>query len=131
MNQLRSNYRYLKNQASEEKFIFDVTRLSNAQYLAIIDFLKSMHINIDEIDETDMSFIQEVLSIICEYGKIHPTKFVSVRSELIWWQLSHSSKKIQSAAQKEYYNLVNGFRQWIGPNTSLTCLLYTSDAADE
>ena len=79
-----------------------------------------MHINIDEIDETDMSFIQEVLSIICEYGKIHPTKFISVRSELIWWQLSHSSKKIQSAAQKEYYNLINGFRQWIGPNTSLT-----------
>ena len=120
VNQLRSNYRYLKKLASEEKFIFDVTRLSNTQYLAIIDLLKSMHINIDEIDEIDMSFIQEVLSIICEYGKIHPTKFISVRSELIWWQLSHSSKKIQSAAQKEYYNLINGFRQWIGPNTSLT-----------
>ena len=119
VNQLRSNFRYLKKLASEEKFIFDVTRLSNTQYLAIIDLLKSMHINIDEIDETDMSFIQEVLSIICEYGKIHPTKFISVRSELIWWQLSHSSK-IQSAAQKEYYNLINGFRQWIGPNTSLT-----------
>ena len=67
VNQLRSNFRYLKKLASEEKFIFDVTKLSNKQYLAIIDLLKSMHINIDEIDETDMSFIQEVLSIICEY----------------------------------------------------------------
>ena len=29
VNQLRSNFRYLKKLASEEKFIFDVTRLSN------------------------------------------------------------------------------------------------------
>ena len=79
-----------------------------------------MHINIDDADDIDMSFIQEILSIICEFGKNHPTKFVSVRAELIWWQLSNSPTQIGSAAQKEYYNLINGFRQWLGPNTSLT-----------
>ena len=73
-----------------------------------------MHINIDDIDKTDMSFIQEVLSIICEYGKIHPTKFVSVRSELIWWQLSHSSKNTIRCS-KEYYNLINGFSNGLVP----------------
>ena len=50
----------------------------------MIDLLKTMHIKIDNADETDMSFIQDILSLICEYGKIHlATKFISVRSELI------------------------------------------------
>ena len=120
VNQLRSNYRYLKNNSTNEKFVFDVAKLSNIQYLSIIDLLKTMHINIDDADDIDMSFIQEILSIICEFGKNHPTKFVSVRAELIWWQLSNSPTQIGSAAQKEYYNLINGFRQWLGPNTSLT-----------
>ena len=120
VNQLKSNYRYLKNNSNNEKFNFDVTRLSNEQYLLIIDLLKTMHINIDNADSIDMNFIQDILSIICEYGKIHPTKFISVRAELIWWQLSNSPTQIRSAAQKEYYNLINGFRHWIGPNTSLT-----------
>ena len=65
-----------------------------------------MHINIDDADDIDRSFIQDILFIICEYGKIHPTKFISVRSELIWWQLSNSPTKIRSTAQKEYYNLI-------------------------
>ena len=79
-----------------------------------------MHIDIDTADDIDMDFIQDVLSILCEYGKNHPTKFVSARSELIWWQLSKSPMQIRSSAQKAYYNLINGFRLWLGPNTSLT-----------
>ena len=86
-----------------------------------------MHINIDNADRIDKNFIQDILSIICEYGKIHPTKFISVRAELIWWQLSNSPTQIRSAAQKEYYNLINGFRQWIGPNTSLTIARETKE----
>ena len=31
-----------------------------------------------------------------------------------------SPSQIKSSAQKEYYDLINGFRQWLGPNTSLT-----------
>ena len=120
VNQLKSNYRYLKKNTKNEKFNFDVARLSSEQYSLIIDILKTMHINIDDADDIDMSFIQDILFIICEYGKIHPTKFISVRSELIWWQLSNSPTQIRSTAQKEYYNLINGFRQWIGPNISLT-----------
>ena len=83
VNQLKSNYRYLKNNSNNEKFNFDVTRLSNEQYLLIIDLLKTMHINIDNADSIDMNFIQDILSIICEYGKIHPTKFILVRAELV------------------------------------------------
>ena len=120
VNQLKANYKYFKNNSKNSEFIFDVKRLSNNQYLSLIDLLKTMHIKIDNADATDMSFIQDILSLICEYGKIHPTKFISVRSELIWWQLSNSPTQIRSTAHKEYYNLISGFRSWLGPNSSLT-----------
>ena len=101
-------------------FNFDINQISNKQYHSLINLLKTIHIDIDNADDIDMDFIQDILSVICDYGKKHPTKFVSARSELIWWQLSKSPKQIRSSAQKAYYNLINGFRLWLGPNTTLT-----------
>ena len=120
VDQLRSHFKFLKQNSNSEKFNFDIEHISKKQYTALISLLKTMHASIDTLDRIDMNFIQDVLSIICEYGKRHPTKFISARSELIWWQLSKSPTKILSTAQKEYYNLINGFRIWLGPNTSLT-----------
>ena len=90
------------------------------QYSRLIKLLQDLHNDIDNIDSIDLDFIQNTIKIICEYGKIHPTQFVSSRAELVWWQLSNSPSQIKSSAQKEYYDLINGFRQWLGPNTSLT-----------
>ena len=78
----------------------NVTKINTKQYDRLIGYLKMMHSKIDTIDSIDKSFIQKVLSIICEYGKIHPTQFISARSELVWWQLSKSPSQIQSLAQK-------------------------------
>ena len=120
VDQLKDNFRYYIENTVNEDFNFNVTKINNKQYDRLIGYLKMMHSKIDTIDSIDKSFIQKVLSIICEYGKIHPTQFISARSELVWWQLSKSPSQIQSLAQKEYYNLINGFRLWIGPNVSLT-----------
>ncbi|MFL2994992.1 MAG: GNAT family N-acetyltransferase [Candidatus Neomarinimicrobiota bacterium] len=120
VDQLKDNFRYYVENQTDEDFNFDVTKINIKQYNRLIGLLKTLHGNIGEIDSTDKKFIQKVLSIICEYGKIHPTQFISARSELVWWQLSKSPSQIQSLAQKEYYNLINGFRLWLGPNTSLT-----------
>jgi len=120
VDQLKDNFRYYIENTVNEDFNFDVTKINTKQYNRLIEYLKMMHRKIDKIDSIDKSFIQKVLSIICEYGKIHPTQFISARSELVWWQLSKSPSQIQSLAQKEYYNLINGFRLWIGPNTLLT-----------
>ena len=120
VSQLKSNYRFLKQNPTNEDFHFDINHISSKQYHSLINILKTMHIDIDKSDDIDMDFIQDILNIICEYGKSHPTKFVSARYELIWWQLSKSPTQIRSSAQKAYYNLINGFRLWLGPNTSLT-----------
>lgn len=119
VDQLKASYRYLVTNEDAD-FVFNVKKINSKQYNELINQLKIIHSKIDEIDSVDMSFIQKILSLICEYGKIHPTQFISSRAELIWWQLPKSPSQIQSSAQKEYYNLINGFRLWIGPNTSLT-----------
>ena len=58
--------------------------------------------------------------IIAEFGIVHPTRFVWSRSELISWQFLKKSQSIHSTSQKAYYNLVKGFRSWIGKTTPLT-----------
>ena len=119
VDQLKAIHRYhMVNK--EDDFIFDIKKINSKQFHELINLLKIIHSKIDEIDTVDMNFIQKALSIICEYGKIHPTQFILARSELIWWQLSESPSQVQSSAQKEYYNLINGFRLWIGPNSSIT-----------
>ena len=42
------------------------------------------------------------------------------RSELVNWQLSNTTQSIFSTSQKAYYNLIKGFRSWIGKTTLLT-----------
>jgi len=120
VDRLRSDFRYFKETNNRVQFEFNVNKITLNQYSRLIKLLKDLHNDIDDIDSIDLDFIQNTLKIICEYGKIHPTQFVSSRAELVWWQLSRSPSQIKSSAQKEYYDLINGFRQWLGPNTSLT-----------
>ena len=120
VERLRSDFRYFKETNNGVQFDFNVNKITLNQYSRLIKLLQDLHNDIDDIDSIDLDFIQNTLKIICEYGKIHPTQFVSSRAELVWWQLSKSPSQIKSSAQKEYYDLINGFRQWLGPNTSLT-----------
>ena len=120
VDRLRSDFRYFKETNNGVQFDFNVNKITLNQYSRLIKLLQDLHNDIDDIDSIDLDFIQNTLKIICEYGKIHPTQFVSSRAELVWWQLSKSPSQIKSSAQKEYYDLINGFRQWLGPNTSLT-----------
>ncbi len=71
------------------------------------------------ITKEQLSFIQILLPIVADYGIYHPTKYIWARSELYWWQISDCPKSIISYAQKAQYNLVSGFRSWIGPNQKL------------
>ena len=105
-NKISHAVRNLWEKSKQEQKPVNVTKINTKQYDRLIGYLKMMHSKIDTIDSIDKSFIQKVLSIICEYGKIHPTQFISARSELVWWQLSKSPSQIQSLAQKEYYNLL-------------------------
>ena len=127
VDRLRSNFRYFKETNNGNQFDFNVNKITLNQYSRLIKLLQELQNDINNIDSIGLDFIQNILRIICEYGKIHPTQFVSSRAELVRWQLSKSPSQIKSSAQKEYYDLVNGFRLWLGPNTSLTIDRETKD----
>ena len=120
INLLETTYHYYRKNYGKKEFAFDIDRLTESQYRSLILFLNDTHENVNDLEQADFDFIQTVLFMISEYGVIHPTQFILARSELVSWQFSNVPKPIYSAAQKAYYNLVNGFRTWIGPNTSIT-----------
>ena len=124
---LEKTFHYFREKSTEKGLPFDISRLTGSQYRSLIDTLKNAHEKVDDLDRPDSEFFQTVLYIISDYGVIHPTQFIWGRSELVWWQLSDAPKPISSAAQKAYYNLINGFRTWIGPNTSITVDRETGD----
>ena len=103
MERLRSDFRYFIETNNGVQFDFNVNKITLNQYSRLIKLLLEIHNDIDDIDSIDLDFIQNTLKIICEYGKIHPTQFVSSRAELVWWQLSKSPSQIKSSAQKDSF----------------------------
>ena len=104
----------------EKGFHFNINRTNDEHYRSLIAYLKSAKENFDGKDHDKNEFIKILLLIIAEFGTAHPSRFIWSRSELVSWQLSKLTKSIHSTSQKAYYNLVKGFRSWIGKTTLLT-----------
>ena len=112
---------FVQRKVSPEKgFHFNINRANDEHYESLIKYLKHAKENFDKNDKNKNEFIKILLLIIAEFGTAHPTRFVWSRSELINWQLYKTTKSIFSTSQKTYYNLIKGFRSWIGKTTLLT-----------
>ena len=120
VSMLRSSYKYQIKNNLKNSFTFNIKRLKDEHYQSLIKYLNDAHNNINEIDTFEKSFVQIIILCISEFGTIHPTRYVWARSELIWWQISDVPKILFSTAQKAYYNLNYGFRNWIGKSSNLT-----------
>ena len=109
-----------RNLYPEKGFQFNINRTNDEHYRSLITYLKYAKENFDGKDYDINEFIKTLLLIIAEFGTVHPSRFVWSRSELISWQLSKTTESIYSTSQKAYYNLVKGFRLWVGKTTLLT-----------
>tara|TARA_S200000501_G_scaffold379008_1_gene446210 strand:- start:3025 stop:7596 length:4572 start_codon:yes stop_codon:yes gene_type:complete len=117
---LMKNYQLFKSEKPEKEFLFNIERTNYEHYKGLISFLKNAHANIDNIDKNQLSFIQKILLMVSDFAVKHPTSYIGARSELIWWQLSDVPKPLFSTAQRAFYALSKGFRDWIGPPISLS-----------
>ena len=117
---LEETYFIQRKTNPEKGFQFNINRANDEHYKSLIQYLKNIKKSLDNIDIDKQEFIKTLLLIVAEFGTVHPTRFVWSRSELLSWQLSKTSQSIYSTSQKAYYNLVKGFRSWIGKTTPLT-----------
>ena len=113
-------YIYQKSINPAEDLKLNIKRINDDHYQSIIKCLKRAKYEIKNYDSNEEDFIKVLLVLISNYGTIHPTRFVWARSEIISWLLSGVPKPIHSTAQKAYYNLIKGFRSWIGQSTKVT-----------
>ncbi len=120
INQIKSIYTDMINKDSSKSFSFDIKRTNDNHYKSLIQYLKNAHATIDKLDPMEIKFIQILLLMISDFGVYHPTRYIWARAELIWWQVSDVPKPLYSTAQKAYYALTNGFRDWIGPSAKVT-----------
>ena len=104
----------------EKGFTFNIKRANNLHFQAILEYLKNVKKNIETANSVEQDFIKIALLIIAEFGTAHPTRFVWSRSELVAWQQTKTTDSIYSTSQRAYYNLIKGFRSWIGQTTELT-----------
>ena len=112
---------FTQRKANPEKgFLFNINRTNDEHYKSLLQYLKNIKVNLDNNDADQEEFIKTLLLIVAEFGTAHPTRFVWSRSELISWQFLKKYQSIHSTSQKAYYNLVKGFRSWIGKTTPLT-----------
>ena len=116
----KNAYLFQKKTDPATGFSFDIKRTNDDHYKSIIEYLKNSQSQIENADRKNKEFIKTLLLLIADYGILHPTRFVWSRSELICWLLSDVPKPIHSTAQKAYYNLIKGFRSWIGKSASIT-----------
>ncbi len=120
VNQIKIIYHDMRMDNLSKAFSFDIKRTTDDHYKALIQFLKDAHAKIDKLQPDEINFIQILLLMVSDFGIYHPTRYVWARSELIWWQISDVPKPLYSTAQKAYYALTNGFREWIGPSAKIT-----------
>ena len=112
---------FLQRRLNPEKgFHFNINRANDEHYKSLIEYLKQSKENFNRNNKDKNEFIKILLLIIAEFGTVHPTRFVWSRSELVNWQLSNTTQSIFSTSQKAYYNLIKGFRSWVGKTTLLT-----------
>ena len=120
ISMIHSAYHFQREKDISKGFSFDIMRTNDEHYQSFINYLKKAHRNIKEASVNEHEFVKTLLLFISDFGTVHPTRFIWARSELIWWQLSDIPKPLFSTAQKAYFNLIKGFRSWIGKSRSIT-----------
>ena len=120
INQIKSIYSDIVGKNSSKSFSLNIKRTTDDHYKSVIQYLKNAHASIDNLDRDEINFIHILLLLVSDFGVHHPTRYIWARAELIWWQVSDVPKPLYSTAQKAYYALTNGFRDWIGPSAKVT-----------
>ena len=120
ISMIHDAYIYQKNIDHTKDLNLDIKRINDDHYQSIIKFLKKAKYEIKKYKNHEKDFVKTLLILISNYGTVHPTRFVWTRSEIISWLSSTIPKPIYSTAQKAYYNLIKGFRSWIGQSPKVT-----------
>ena len=120
INLLESAYYYQREQKPEKGLTFKIQSMKESHFNSILQKLKYLYNKLSDLKNNEIHFLQTLLLIISDYAIIHPTKYIPARAEMIFWKIRKTDNSISSTAQKGYYNLVNGFRNWIGPNMPVT-----------
>lgn len=120
ISMIHSAYHFQREEDPAKGFSFDIMRTNDEHYQSFINYLKKAHQDIKNASVNEHEFVKTLLLFISDFGTVHPTRFVWARSELIWWQLSDIPRPLFSTAQKAYFNLIRGFRSWVGKSRSMT-----------
>ncbi|HID39343.1 MAG TPA: GNAT family N-acetyltransferase [Calditrichaeota bacterium] len=64
--------------------------------------------------------IPSLLNMLAAYGVHHPTKYKRVRQLLVRYQLRKDYRGLSKTASEARYKLLNGFREWLGPNQAVS-----------
>lgn len=119
MELLKNAYAFHRKKDTTKGFTFSIERTNDEHYHSLIEYLKNIKKEINNVDLIEQEFIKTLLLLIADFGILHPTRFIWARSELVNWQLNKVPKPLHSTGQKAYYSLIKGFRSWIGQSPTV------------
>ena len=119
MELLKNAYTFHRKKDATKGFTFSIERTNDDHYHSLIEYLKNIKKEINNVDSIEQEFIKTLLLLIADFGILHPTRFIWARSELVNWQLNKVPKPLHSTGQKAYYSLIKGFRSWIGQSPNI------------
>ena len=119
MELLKNAYTFHRKKDATKGFTFSIKRTNDDHYHSLIQYLKNIKKEINNVDPIEQEFIKTLLLLIADFGILHPTRFIWARSELVNWQLNKVPKPLHSTGQKAYYSLIKGFRSWIGQSPNI------------
>ena len=71
--------------------------------------------------------IAGLLFLLADFGIFHPTKYKRVRQLIVRYQLRSDYKSLPVLASQARTKLLNGFRQWLGENQSVSVDIETGE----
>lgn len=71
------------------------------------------------MDKQSQKSVGALLDLLTLYGISHPTKFKTIRAELVKWSCYARDKNISRQAQECQAKLISSFRDWLGPNQQI------------
>ena len=101
-------------------FSIQSKRMNEPHYKSIIQALYEYRSQLNDLDSIGLGFLQTLLLMVSDFGSKHPTGFSWARAELSWWQIANVPNRIRSTALKSHFALINGFRRWLGPVSTLS-----------
>jgi len=102
-----------------EDMVLQTNFLEKTHFNAIIEHLKILRLNPNDISTTPSSLIDILLRTITHYGILHPTSYIWVRAELTFWDQKVYPSSIQKSAKNALQVLTKGFQSWLGNNHQL------------